>query len=138
YHVKGILYNESFDRNSFNWNIRMNNVFKFSKLTTLQLNGRYNSPTVSSQGREEGFFSTDVSIKQDLFNKQFSLILQIRDLFGTAKHEFTSTSPDLYSYQYFNRESPVVMLNIRFNFNNYKEKNNEQPDNGVEQQPEEY
>ena len=138
YRIKGFLYNESFDRNSFNWNVRMNNEFKISKSTSLQLNGKYNSPTISSQGREEGFFSADASLKQDLFDKQISLILQIRDVFGTAKEESTSLSPDLYSYQYFNRESPIVMLNIRFNFNNYKEKRNEQQDNGNEGQPEEY
>ncbi len=138
YRIRGFLYNESFDRNSFNWNVRMNNEFKISKSTSLQLNGRYNSPTISSQGREEGFFSADASLKQDLFDKQFSLILQIRDVFGTAKEESTSSSPDLYSYQYFNRESPIVMLNIRFNFNNYKENRNEGQDNGNEGQQEEY
>ncbi len=138
YRVRGILYNDSFDRNSFNWNIRMNNSFKVSKSTSIQFNARYNSPTVSSQGREEGFFSADAAVKQDLLSKKLSLILQVRDLFGTAKHEFTSTSPDLYSYQYFNRESPVVMLNLRFNFNNYQQKENEQPGNGMDQQPEEY
>jgi len=139
YRVRGVLYNESFDRKSFNWNLRMNNVFNISKSTSFQLNGRYNSPTVSSQGKEEGFFSADVAVKQDFMDKKLSLTLQVRDLLGTAKHEFTSTTPDLYSYQYFNRESPVIMLNIKFNFNNYKQQDrNDQPDNGMEQGPEEF
>ena len=139
YRVRGKLYGESFDRNSFNWNLRMNNVFKVTKTTAFQVNGRYNSPTVSSQGRSEGFFSADLAVKQDFMDRQLSLTLQVRDVLGTAKHEFTSTSPDLYSYQYFNRESPVVMLNIKFNFNNYKQKNQgEQPDNGMDQGPEEF
>lgn len=138
YRIRGKILNETFDRNSFNWSIRMNNEFKILQSTSLQLNVRYNSPTVSSQGREEGFFSTDASLKQNLFGKQISLILQIRDLFISDKHEFTSVSPDLYSYQNFNRKTPIVMLNVRFNFNDYKEKRNEQPDSGIEQQPEEY
>ena len=139
YRVRGNLYGESFDRKSFNWNLRMNNVFRISKSTALQVNGRYNSPSVSSQGRSEGFFSADLAVKQEFMDKQLSLTLQVRDVLGTAKHEFTSTSPDLYSYQYFNRESPVVMLNIKFNFNNYKQKNREeQPDNGMDQGPEEF
>ncbi len=139
YRVRGVLYNESFDRQSFNWNLRMNNVFSISKSTSFQLNGRYNSPTVSSQGKEEGFFSADVAVKQEFMDKKLSLTLQVRDLLGTAKHEFTSTTPDLYSYQYFNRESPVIMLNIKFNFNNYKQQDrNDQPDNGMDQGPEEF
>jgi outer membrane receptor protein involved in Fe transport len=138
YRVRGTLYDESFDRSSFNWNLRMNNVFKIAKFTSLQINGRYNSPTVSSQGTEAGFFSTDVALKQEFLDKQLALTLQIRDLFGTAKHEFTSSTPDLYSYQYFNRESPVIMLNLKYNFNNYKQQDKEQPDNGTDQQPEDF
>ncbi len=139
YRVNGNLYGESFDRKSFNWNLRMNNVFSITKTTALQVNGRYNSPSVSSQGRSEGFFSADVAVKQDFMDKQLSLTLQVRDMLGTARYEYTSASPDLYSHQYFNRESPVVMLNIKFNFNNYKQKNStEQPDNGMDQGPEEF
>ncbi len=139
YRVTGSLYGESFDRKSFNWNLRMNNVFRISGSTSFQVNGRYNSPSVSSQGRSEGFFSADLAVKQEFMDKQLSLTLQVRDVLGTAKHEFTSTTPDLYSYMYFNRESPVVMLNIKFNFNNYKQKNRgEQPDNGMDQGPEEF
>ncbi len=138
YRVKGTLYEESFNRKSFNWNLRMNNVFKISGSTSVQINGRYNSPSVSSQGREEGFLSADLAVKQDFLDKNLSLTLQIRDLFGTAKHEFTSSTPDLYSYQYFNRESPIIMLNVKFNFNNYKQRDKEdQPENGMDQ-PDEF
>jgi hypothetical protein len=95
----------------------------------------YNSPSVSSQGTTKGFFSSDVAVRQDLFNKQLSLTLQIRDIFRTAKWESTSQGIDFYTYNYSTRESPVVMLNIKFNFNNYKdderERNRgEQQDNG--------
>ena len=139
YRVNGNLLGESFDRKSFNWNLRMNNVFRVTKTTSFQVNGRYNSPSVSSQGRAEGFFSADLAVKQEFMEKQLSLTLQVRDILGTAKHEFTSTSPDLYSYQYFNRESPIIMLNIKFNFNNYKQKNRDnQPDNGMGQEPEDF
>jgi hypothetical protein len=51
-----------------------------------------------------------------------SLTLQTRDIFGTAKHEFTSSGPDFYTYNYFAREAPIVILNVRLNFNNYKPK----------------
>jgi hypothetical protein len=139
YRVTGTLYDESFNRKSFNWNLRMNNAFKISGTTSLQLNGRYNSPTVSSQGREEGFLSADLAVKQEFMNKKLSITLQVRDLFGTAKHEFTSSTPDLYLYQYFNRESPVVILNLKINFNDYKQQKEEnQPDNGMDQQPEDF
>lgn len=122
YKVKGVINNESFARESFNWNARFNNVFKFSKTLQLQFNVRYNSPSVSSQGRWEGFFTTDVAVKKDLLDRLLSLTLQVRDIFATAKREFTSEGPDFYNYTNFNRESPVVMLNLRLNLNNFKQK----------------
>lgn len=122
YRIEGVLYDEPFERQSFNWNARLNNMIKVSQSTQLLINLNYNSPGVSSQGNWKGFFTTDVSVKQDLFEKMLSLTLQIRDLFGSAMHEFSSSGPDFYSYNYFERESPMVMLNARINFNNYKPK----------------
>ncbi len=129
YRIKGVLNEIPFERKSFNWNVRLNNGFNITKTTQLQFNIRYNSPSVSSQGRYEGFLRTDAAVKQDLFEKAISLTLQVRDLFKTGKREFTSQGTDFYSYTYYTREAPMVMLNMRFNFNNYKEKRNQ--DTGV-------
>jgi hypothetical protein len=71
-------------------------------------------------------------VKQDFFNRLLSLTLQVRDIFASAKHEFTSEGQNFYTYNYFNRESPMVMLNLRINFNNYKEKNREGMNSGDE------
>ena len=122
YRIKGVLYDRAFSRESFNWSTRINNMFKVTENSQIQVNVNYNSPGVSAQGRWEGFFTTDVSVKQDLFEKKLSLTLQVRDLFGTAKREFTSSGPDFYNYTFFQRESPMVILNARINLNNYKPK----------------
>ena len=122
YRIEGVLYDEPFTRESFNWSTRLNNMFKLGANTQLQLNLNYNSPGVSSQGTWEGFFTTDLSVKQDLFERLLSLTLQVRDLFGTANHEFSSSGPDFYAYNYFERESPMVILNARINLNNFKPK----------------
>lgn len=134
YRIKGVINDVPYEKKSFNWNVRFNNGINLSKTTQLQLNIRYNSPSVSSQGKYEGFFRTDAAVKQDLFGKYLSLTLQARDLFKTGKREFTSQGADFYSYTYYTREAPMVILNVRFNFNNYKQKksynNNEPVNNG--------
>lgn len=117
YKIEGELFNEKFSRESFNWTARVNNVIRIGNTTQFQFNAMYNSPSVSSQGRREGFISTDIAVRQDLFERMLQLTLQVRDLFSTAKYEFTSQGPDFYNYNFFNRESPVVMLNVRLNFN---------------------
>jgi outer membrane cobalamin receptor len=131
YRIDGVINQKSFSRESFNWNARINNMFKISSSTQLQLNLNYNSPSVSSQGTSEGYISTDVSMKQDLFERMLSITLQVRDLFGTVKYENRSSGTDFYQYNYFQRESPMVILNLRFNFNNYKTKR----DNGSMENP---
>ncbi len=138
YKIEGILFNEPFSRESISWNSRFNSVFKVSKSTTLQFNVNYNSPTVSSQGTREGFFTSDVAFKQDFFDRKLSLTVQVRDIFSTAKHEFSSQGQNFYRYNYFTRESPMVMLNLRYNFNNFKqEKDGERP-NGQFEEGEEF
>jgi hypothetical protein len=44
----------------------------------------------------------------------------VRDIFGTRKREYTSEGEDFYFHRYSDRKSPVVMLSINYNFNNYK------------------
>ena len=123
YKISGAIFNQSFTRESFNWRIKNNNVFKITPSTELQLNTRYYSPSVNAQGKWEGFFTTDLAVKQELLGKNLSLTLQVRDLLHTGKREFISQGTDFYNYFYYTRQAPMVMLNIKFNFNNYKEKN---------------
>lgn len=120
YKIESTINNVYSEKESFNWRARINNIFKFGKDTQLQINASYDSPTVTAQGRREGFITTDIAFRQDFMNKFLSLILQIRDLFGTSNHEFTSEGIDFYRYNYFQREAPMVMLNLKLNINNYE------------------
>jgi len=120
YRIEGTLYGEQFSRESFNWNTRLNTTLRLSASTRLQINGIYYSPSVSSQGRREGFYTTNAAIRQDLWSRKLSLTLQLRDILGTAKHEFTSEGRDFYSYTEFSRKSPVIILALAYNFNRYR------------------
>ncbi len=133
YKISGSLFDQSFARESFNWSIKNNNSFKITTSTDLQINTRYYSPSVTAQGKWNGFFTTDLGVKQELIPKKLSLILQVNDLFKTGKREFTSQGVDFYNYNYFVRQAPIVMLNLKYNFNNYKDDkqpNQSQQDNG--------
>lgn len=117
YKIVGEIDNQSFSRESFNWNTRFNNSFKFSQSTQLQLNLMYNSPSVSAQGKREGFLMTSIALRHTMFNRMLAATLQVRDIFGTGKYEYTSEALNYYNYQYVQRESPMVMLNLKFSFN---------------------
>ncbi|MGH7597509.1 MAG: hypothetical protein ACREOI_14235, partial [bacterium] len=62
--------------------------------------------------------------KCEFLDKLLSATLQIRDIFGSAKNESVSRGADFYNYSYSTREAPVVMLNLKYNFNNHKTERN--------------
>ncbi len=121
YRVTGTLDDRSFNRESYNWNIRVNNTLNFGETWRIQFDGMYQSPTVSSQGREVGYFRSNLAVRKDLFDELLSVTLQVRDLFGTARREEFTSGAGFSSHSYSNRESPVVMVNFRLNINNYEE-----------------
>jgi outer membrane receptor protein involved in Fe transport len=122
YRVEGSIQDKPFSNESFNWQTRMNNTFKLWSSTQIQFNFNYNSPTVSSQGRWEEFFTSDLAVRQEIIENILALTLQVRDVFGTAKREYTSEGTNLYNYNNFNMHTPALMLNVRYTFNNYKPK----------------
>jgi hypothetical protein len=133
YKIQGVLFNQSFARESFDWSVKSSSQFNITSSTDLELNTRYHSPSVTAQGKWNGYFSADLALKQDLMGKQLSLTLQIRNLLHTGGWEFYSQGTDFYNYFHFVRESPQVMLNLKYNFNNYKEidkSNGNNQDNG--------
>lgn len=124
YRIAGALFGEAFSRESFNWNARMSHTIKLGAAAQLQLDGIYNSHSVSTQGRREGFFTANAAAKCEFLDKLLSAALQIRDIFGSAKNERVSQGADFYNYSYSTREAPVVMLNLKYNFNNHKTERN--------------
>lgn len=121
YRVEGRLQQIDFSRKSFNWSLRLNNDFRLGKSTRMQFNVRYHSPTVTSQGRTEDFFSADFAVKQQFFKRKLSFTLQARDVFNTMRHEYTSEGPNFYYYRSMDRPFPMLSLTVSWIFNNYKQ-----------------
>jgi hypothetical protein len=82
--------------------------------------GVYNGPSITLQGKRDGFFVTNVALRQDLFKKKLTVTLSARDVFATGKFSFTSEGSSFYTYNKFSREAPVVLLNFTYRINNYK------------------
>ena len=50
---------------------------------------------------------------------------EIKNVFSTSNHENTAEGGNFYSYRYHANEAPMVMLNLRFMLNNYKQQRRE-------------
>ncbi|MBN2167407.1 MAG: TonB-dependent receptor [Marinilabiliaceae bacterium] len=122
YNIEGERNGVDFSNSSFNWGARLNNTFKLPLKSQLQFNMRYNSPSVTAQGRDEGFFEFNSAYRIDLFKRKVSAIIEVRDLFATAKHERTLKDDSFYSHYVYEHQSPFVSFTISYRINNYNPK----------------
>ncbi|TAJ06847.1 TonB-dependent receptor [Marinilabiliaceae bacterium JC017] len=122
YKVEGTLYDEPFSNTTLNWSTRVNNTIKVHKTMQFQLNGSYDSPTATAQGRTEGYYMVNAAVRADFMDRKMSAVLQVRDLFQTGSWESTSEGPDFREYGKFNRKSPFVTLTLSYRLNNFKPK----------------
>ncbi len=123
YRLEGSLGEQVFDRQSFNWNSRFINTFRFFDGNRIQVNARYNSATVTAQGRREDYYTADVALSQEFWKKRMTAILQVRDIFGNVIRESTSEGVDFYSYDQDYNRAPRLAVTVNYRFNNYKENN---------------
>lgn len=126
YKLVGSLGDQVFDRQSFNWNTRFSNTFRFFEGNRIQLNSRYNSATITAQGTRNGYWTADAAVSQEFWKKRMTGILQVRDIFGKVVREQTSSGVDFYSYGESYNYAPQVSLTVNYRFNNYKSKENNQ------------
>ena len=122
YKVEGTSINNNIPQTSNNWNARMGNTFTLTKTTKLQIDGMYNSPTTTLQGRREGFAFTNVAVRQDFFDNKLNVTFSVRDVLNTAKFGFEASGADFYSKMNFDLQSPVFSLTLSYKINNYRQK----------------
>lgn len=120
YKIKGTLDEQDFDRNSNNWNSRLNNTFYIHNNIQFQLSSRYNSARVSAQGTQSAYYTIDAAMKFSFMQKRLSANFQVRDVLGTASRENTSAGVDFKNYSMYEPEHPVFLLTLSYRFNNYK------------------
>lgn len=122
YWLKGEINGSSIDRQSTNFDGKLNFDAKLAKYTRMQLMGVYRGPTVSAQGRREGMYFVNASVKQDLLNNRLSATLQVQDIFGTMKFSGSSYGSNFENTFKFKRESQIVQLTLSYKINNFKTK----------------
>lgn len=117
-------------KTSFNWDSRLTAELRLPTQTRLQVIGMYESPSVTAGGTSAGFASLNAAARQAFFDRRLSIALQVRNILGTSRHEFTSEGERFRSSVRFNSESPVVMLSLTWNFNNYRPDRRQRLDSG--------
>ncbi len=124
YKISGQLNDESFTRESTNWNGRANATFKFSDNARLQIMSYYRGPSVSVQGESKSMFFSSISYRHEFFDRKLSATLSVRDPLGTGKFERESYGENFKSSFKWEREPRIVMLTLSYKINNFKQERN--------------
>jgi outer membrane receptor protein involved in Fe transport len=111
-------------RGSTNWNASVEFAANMKSNTRLRLNANYDSPTVTVDGTREGVFYAGFSARQDLFKKNLSITLNIRDVLNSRKMKSTSEAYNYYTTSENWRKAPIFSLTLSYKWNNYKKKGN--------------
>lgn len=131
YRIQGNLNSGMIDRESTNWNSRINTTVKFSENSRLQVTGFYRGPSVSAQGESKAVFFSNVSYRHEFFNKKLTATLSVQDPLGTAKNERESFGDNFKNWFKWEREPRVVMLTLSYKINNFREeRENNRENNG--------
>jgi len=118
----------------FSWNGRLSLTFRLPQQYRLQTTVVYNSPVVTSQGRREEFFMTNLAFEKSFFNRSLTGIVQVRDIFQTVKRTRITEGPNLYIYRKFTMDSPAFFVTLRYNINHFRDqKRNGEGEGGMEE-----
>lgn len=120
YRQRGELYGRDYSSSSFNWNTRLNNDFRITPSTRLQLRAMYNSPTVTARGERSGYFVTNLALRQNFMDNDLSFTLQVRDVFGSRVRESITYGEDFYNFRSWDPNTPVVSLRVSYRINNHR------------------
>ncbi len=124
YRVEGEMNGQDFNNSSFNWSSRLNSTFKLMKTLQLQLDGDYNSPTVTSQGETEGYYAMNGAMRFDFLDRKMSAVVQVRDIFVTAKRVSTTKDDNFSNYRRWERKAPFASFTLSYRINNFMPKRN--------------
>ena len=115
---------------SFNWGTRVNNTFNLAKRIRVQFDGNYNSATVTTQGKDKGYYSFNAAVRSDFLDKSLSLVLQVRDVFSTVERVSITQDVDFYNYSSRSIRAPIISLTVSYRLNNFKQSDRDNGSNG--------
>ena len=130
YRIESERDGSSFEFQSFNWGTRWNNTFRIGEMVRFQLDGNYNSATITTQGKDEGYYSFNAAVRSDFLDRKLSLVLQVRDVFATMERVSIIEDMDLYNISIRNSRAPLISLTASYRLNNFKERQAGNPGGG--------
>lgn len=113
---------ETFDWNNtgFNWGIKYAGTVEFWKKTaSVQVNGRYNAPIITAQGKVQPRASVDLSGEKSLKGGKWTVGFRLSDVFNTQEFRINIEQPGIYQYSRFKQNTRRFYVNVSYKFGKY-------------------
>lgn len=126
----------NYNRQGFVWGMKYTSSLDLWKKTlTLQVNGRYNAPSVTAQGRMQPRGSVEFSAEKTFLDGKWGVGMRVSDIFNTQGFQFEVEQPTIVqtSENKWLTRRLYVSLRYKFgrnDFNSDKKKGNGEQQNG--------
>lgn len=128
------------DQTSVNWNREgfvygmkfATTVELWKRTLTMQLNGRYNAPSVTAQGQMQPRGSMEFSAEKSFMDGKWAVGMRVSDIFDTQGFRFKVEQPTVTQEMSFKQETRRLFVTLRYKFgrNDFTDRKK-----GGEQQP---
>lgn len=104
-------------QSQFRSDSRINNTFVLPRDFSIKWDLNYQSPIITAQSNQEGFFYSNLAIKKTFKEKRWDLTLAIYNIFNSIKYSSYETGENFEIVNdYFIK--PTVSIKVSYNFNN--------------------
>ena len=118
---------------SYGWQARVNNQFRFPHDFEMQFSAFYNGPRFTGQGTREAFFMSDIALKKSFFDKRLALSIRVRDLFNTAEFRINFADETYDFNMKRRRDSRTLWVGLTYKLSgDYKQKNKRSGGEGMD------
>lgn len=126
YKVKNELAAGGKSESSSNYDIMWNNTFSLGKHTRLQFDCSLVGPSVTTQGRSDAYWYSNIAVRQQLIRNKLTGTLAFKDIFRSASYVNNITASNLWVYNKIRPQYPQILLTISYTFNNFKGKSSQE------------
>ena len=115
---------------SYNTFARLVAKFRLKKVCDFQITGRYMGPREEPLGYRDANYWCDFAASKDVFNKNATISLNIRDVFGSRQHGGESWGDNFWQYSESTWSTTTVTLNFNYRINQQQKRRMPQESSG--------
>lgn len=129
FETKGTFNGVDYGAKNTSWFARFSGKVTLPSNINWQTNASYRGDRANAQGSSEGYFSMDLALSKELFDKHLTISLNARDVFNSRKRKSIINTEFYSSYNESQWRQRQVNLSFMYRFNQQKQRN-ERSNNG--------